>query len=156
VAFVNMGGRVKLVDGDGVLLEKPEKAGFNFPVLAGLDEAAGLSERRARLAIYQDFTRDLGEEAPRSGWLISEVDLADPDDLKAVLVQGNETLLVHFGHGDFAERFQNFLTLLPQVRKANARIDSIDLRYRNQIVVNPQGRARQEAASPAPSESQKE
>jgi cell division septal protein FtsQ len=142
VAFVNMGGRVKLVDGDGVLLEKPEKAGFNFPVVTGLDEATGLSERRARLAIYQDFTKDLAEDAPRSGWLISEVDLSDVDDLKAVLVQGRETLLVHFGHGGFEERFQNFLTLLPEVRKTNARIDSIDLRYRNQIVVNPQGQAR--------------
>ncbi|MBI1940027.1 MAG: FtsQ-type POTRA domain-containing protein [Acidobacteria bacterium] len=142
VAFVNLEGKMKLVDGDGVLLEKPEKAGFNFPVLTGLDEAAGLSERRARLAIYQEFTENLAEEAPRAGWLISEVDLADPDDLKAVLVQGNETLLVHFGHGDFSERFQSFLTLLPEVRKANARIDSIDLRYRNQIVVNPQSPAR--------------
>lgn len=156
VAFVNLGGKVKLVDGEGVLLEKPEKADFNFPVLAGLDEAVGLSERRARLALYQEFLRDLAEESPGSGWLISEVDVADPDDLKAVLVQGRETLLVHFGHEGFAERFQNLLSLLPEVRKTNAKIDSIDLRYRNQIVVNPQGPARQEAANPAPVEARRE
>ena len=146
VAFVNMGGKLKLVDGDGVLLEKPDKGDFNFPVIAGLGETGGLPERRARLAIYQDFMRGVAEDVPRSGWLISEVDLSDPDDLKAVLVQGKETVLVHFGHGDFAERFQNFLSLLPEVRRTNAVIDSIDLRYRNQIVVNPQSPARREPA----------
>ena len=156
VAFVNLGGKVKLVDGEGVLLEKPDKGDFNFPVLAGLDEAAGLTERRARLAIYQEFMRGVAEEAPRSGWLISEVDLADPDDLKAVLVQGQETVLVHFGHEGFAERFQNFLILLPEVRRTNAVVDSIDLRYRNQIVVNPQSPARHEAANPGPPEAPKE
>ncbi len=156
VAFVNLGGKVKLVDGEGVLLEKPEKADFSFPVLAGLGEAVGLTERRTRLALYQEFLRDLAEESPGSGWLISEVDVADPDDLKAVLVQGRETLLVHFGHEGFAERFQNFLSLLPELRKTNARIDSIDLRYRNQIVVNPQGPARQGAANPAPVEARRE
>jgi cell division septal protein FtsQ len=47
-------------------------------------------------------------------------------------------LHVHFGHGDLEQRFQNFLTLLPEVRKAQGKIDSIDLRYRNQIIVNPE------------------
>jgi cell division protein FtsQ len=156
VAFVNMGGKLKLVDGEGVLLEKPDKGDFNFPVLAGLDEAPGLPERRTRLGIYQDFMRGVAEDAPRSGWLISEVDLADPDDLKAVLAQGKETVVVHFGHGDFAERFQNFLTLLPEVRRTNAVIDSIDLRYRNQIVVNPQSPARRGPANPGSAAAPKE
>jgi cell division protein FtsQ len=156
VAFVNLGGKLKLVDGEGVLLEKPDKGDFNFPVLSGLDEAAGLTERRARLAVYREFMRAVAEDAPRSGWLISEVNLADPDDLKAVLVQGQETVLVHFGHGDFAERFQNFLTLLPEVRRTNAVIDSIDLRYRNQIVVNPQGPPRQGTAASNPPKAPKE
>jgi cell division protein FtsQ len=138
VAFVNLGGRVSLVDSDAVVLEKPENATFDFPVLAGLDVATSVEERRARLALYQEFMRQLGDEAPRAGWLISEVDLADPDDLQALLVQGSETLQVHFGNQDFLERFHNFLPLLPELRQGKARLDSVDLRYRNQIVVNPQ------------------
>jgi cell division protein FtsQ len=157
VAFVNSGGRVSLVDSDGVLLEKPEKAVFDFPVLSGLDAAGSLDERRARLALYQEFARQLEEEAFRSGWLVSEVDLADPDDLAALLVQGRETLQVHFGHQDFLERFRNFLALLPEVSKTNTKIDSVDLRYRNQIVVNPQPATPPgKAASPAPSGAMKE
>lgn len=153
VAFVNIGGRVKLVDEEGVLLEKPEKADFDFPVLAGLDAAGGVAERQSRLALYQEFARQLAGEAPSSGWLISEVDVTDPDDLKALLVQGNETILVHFGHRDFLERFRNFLTFLPEVRKTNTKIDSVDLRYRNQVVVNPQPASPQ---NPERSDTQKE
>jgi cell division protein FtsQ len=138
VAFVNMDGRLKLVDGEGVLLDKPERATFDFPVLTGLGAANGQAERVARLALYEAFLREISGEIPGSGWIVSEVDLADPDDLKAMLVEGRETLQVHFGHGAFQDRFRNFLTLLPEVRKAQGRIDSIDLRYRNQIVVNPE------------------
>ena len=137
VAFVNTGGRIKLIDAEGALLEKPEKSDFNFPVLEGLAEPAG-SERMTRLALYQDFMRQLSAHASGSGWLISEVNLGDADDLKALLVQGRETIEVHFGHHNFRERFSDFLTLLPEVKKTDVKIDSVDLRYRNQVVVDPQ------------------
>ncbi len=138
VAFVNVGGRIKLIDAEGALLEKPEKSDFNFPVLEGLAEPANRIERMIRLALYRDFMQQLSADAPSSGWLISEVNLADADDLKALLVQGRETIDVHFGRSNFHERFSDFLTLLPEVRKTNVKIDSIDLRYRNQVVVDPQ------------------
>lgn len=153
VAFVNIGGRVKLVDADGVLLEKPERAAFDFPVLSGLDAAGTQAERRVRLALYQDFERQVGAEAARAGWLVSEVDLTDADDLRALLVEGPETIQVHFGHGDFEERFQNFLALLPEVRKTHTRIDSVDLRYRRQVVVNPQPADRKGAEPERPAAS---
>jgi cell division protein FtsQ len=156
VAFVNVDGRVKLVDGEGMLLDKPERASFDFPVLAGLDAAGGAGERRARLALYQEFTRDVSSDAPASGWLVSEVDLADPDDLKAVLVQGRESLQVHFGHENFRERFHNFVALLPEMLRTNTKIDSVDLRYRNQVVVNPQTTGSPNAGTPAPPAGQKE
>jgi cell division protein FtsQ len=146
IAFVNVEGSVKLMDEDGVILERPEQGEFNFPVLTGLDRGGGLEERRARLAVYAQFARELGEAAPASGWVVSEVDLGDPDNLKAILVRRRESILVHFGHGDFRERFENFLSLLPEVRKAHARIDSMDLRYRNQVVVNPQDSSPRDAA----------
>jgi cell division protein FtsQ len=138
VAFVNVEGRLKLVDSGGVLLDKPAQAAFDFPVLTGLDTPGGINERQARLALYQEFTRAVSSEAAAAGWLLSEVDLTDLDDLKAVLVQGRESLQVHFGSEKFGERFHNLLTLLPQLLSANTKIDSIDLRYRNQVVVNPQ------------------
>jgi cell division protein FtsQ len=140
VAFANVGGHVSLVDSEGVLLDKPESAFFDFPVITGLNSNAALDERRPRLALYQNFMRQLGEEISHSGWIVSEVDLADGDDLKALLVQGRETLQVHFGHENFLPHFHTFLALLPELRKSNAPLDSVDLRYRNQVVVNPRGR----------------
>jgi hypothetical protein len=140
VAFANFGGHVGLVDNEGVLLDKPESAFFDFPVLTGLDLSAGSEECRTRLALYQGFMRQVGEEIARSGWIVSEADLSDGDDLKALLVQGRETVQVHFGHENFLQHFHTFLALLPELRKSNAPIDSVDLRYRNQVVVNPQER----------------
>jgi cell division protein FtsQ len=137
VAFANVDGRVSLVDDEGTLLDKPENSSFDFPVISGLDAAKNPEERRARMALYLEFARQLGEEIPRSGWLVSEADLTDPDDLTTLLVQGHDTLQVHFGHENFTERFHTFLSLLPELHKSNAQIDSVDLRYRNQVVVNP-------------------
>jgi cell division protein FtsQ len=149
VAFTNAGGHVSLVDSDGVLLDKPENAFFDLPVITGLDSTASLDECRTRIALYQDFMRQLGEEISHSGWMVSEADLADGDDLKALLVQGRETLQVHFGHENFLEHFHTFLALLPELRKSNAPLDSVDLRYRNQVVVNPQGRTQPPPAGSA-------
>ncbi len=148
VAFVNREGRVGLVDSEGMVLEKPENSTFDFPVVTGLETAPSADDRRARLALYTEFMAQLGEESPSSGWMISEVDLHDADDLKALLVQGHETIEVHFGHQDFLDRFRSFLALLPELRKSNQKLDSVDLRYRNQIVVNPQA----PTAAPAPAE----
>jgi cell division protein FtsQ len=147
VAFATLGGRVSLVDGDGMLLEKPESGVFDFPVISGLENLASMEERRSRLALYQEFMQQLGREAARPGWMISEVDLTDPEDLKALLILGQQTVQVHFGHQDFLERFRSFLSLLPELRKSNTKFDSVDLRYRNQIVVNPRPPA--PAAEPA-------
>jgi cell division protein FtsQ len=138
VAFVNVDGGVKLVDADGVILEKPDRANFAFPMIEGLDAASDADDRRARIAMYQTFMQQLSLEKASSGWIVSEVDLSDADDLKAVLIQGDESILVHFGHQDFAERFHDFQSLVPDMRKSNPHIGSVDLRYRNQVVVSSQ------------------
>lgn len=136
VAFVNVAGQVKLVDSDGVLLDKPERADFAFPVIDGLEAVGNLEDRQARLSLFQTFVRQMSENSG-AGWLISEVDLSDAQDLKTLLVQGRDTILVHFGEGNFSARFQEFLKLLPDLRAANSKIYSVDLRYRDQVVVNP-------------------
>ena len=92
----------------------------------------------------------MAQEAASSGWVISEVDLADADDLKAIVAEGRETIQLHFGRESFAGRFRNFLTLLPELHKSTSRVDAIDLRYGNQIVVSPQAATPpNEAAAPA-------
>lgn len=136
VAFVNVGGRIKLADGDGVLLDLPEKASFDFPVLTGVGPGLMPADRQARMQLYLDFMGKVSGEAGTSGWMVSEVDLTDVDDLKAVVVRGPESISLEFGHEDFDERFRNFLTLLDTERGLGENIASMDLRYQHQVVVN--------------------
>lgn len=147
VAYANVGGRVSLIDEDGMLLEKPDNGAFDFPVLYGLESLVSIDDRRARMVLYREFIQQLAGEPSRAGWMISEVYLADPEDLKALLINGQQTVQVHFGQKDFLQRFRNFLALLPEIQKSNAKIDSVDLRYHNQIVVDPQPAAPPAAAS---------
>jgi len=137
VAWANIGGQVRLIDSEGVFLDKPDGGNFDFAVLTGMDTVDQPAERRFRVALYQEFSRQVQPEMFPSGWLVSEVDVSDVDDLKALLVLGRESIRVHFGHKEFRERLHTFLTLLPEVHKAQTRVDSIDLRYRNQVVVSP-------------------
>jgi cell division protein FtsQ len=137
VAYASVNGRVCLVDEDGMLLDKPDNGVFDFPLLYGLENLTSLDARHTRLALYMEFMKQLGIEAPRAGWMISEVYLADAEDLKALLINGQETIQVHFGDREFLQRFKNFVTLLPEIQKSNGKLDSVDLRFRNQVVVDP-------------------
>jgi cell division septal protein FtsQ len=148
VAFVDVGSQIKMVDQEGALLGPPEEGHFDFPIVKGLDFQASLAERVARLNLYRGFVRETSGKMASSGWTISEVDLSDETNLKALLVQGSQTLLVYFGNAGFLDRFENLMTVLPRLRKTNARVDSVDLRFRNQVVVNPAG---QDSASGQPS-----
>ena len=148
LAFANVSGRLMLVDSHGVFLPMPQKAAFDFPVVHGLDSAANPAGRERLLAPYVEFLQEAGDAVVRSGWSISEAGVGDPGDLQLLLVDGNETILVHFGDQDFDRRFETFATLAPRVIAANPRIDSMDLRYHNEVVVDPSAAANM--ASPAP------
>jgi cell division septal protein FtsQ len=69
--------------------------------------------------------------------MISEVYLTDREDLKALMINGQQTIQVHFGQKDFLQRFRSFLVLFPEIQRSNGKLDSVDLRYRNQVVVDP-------------------
>jgi cell division protein FtsQ len=137
VAFVDVGSRILMVDQQGVVLDPPEKGRFDFPVVKGLDFQGNPADRTVRLKLYQEFMRETSGKMGGSGWIVSEVDLKDANNLKALLVQNGQTLLVYFGNTAFLNRFENLMTVLPQLRKTNQKIDSVDLRFRNQVVVNP-------------------
>jgi cell division protein FtsQ len=139
VAFVDVGSQIKMVDQQGFLLDTPEKAHFDFPIVKGLDFQGDSADRAVRLALYQEFVRETSGKMASFGWIISEVDLSDASNLKALLVQSGQTLLVYFGNNSFLDRFENLMAVLPQLRRTNASIDSVDLRFRNQVVVNPAG-----------------
>jgi hypothetical protein len=122
--------------------------------------------------LYADFARQI--EAARSGALekVSEVDLADVNDLRANLTglagapggtnvapntspsstnsawgQSDVPLLVHFGDGDFETKYRNLVENIGQWRATAGRVDSVDMRFSREAVVNPDTAA---VARPAP------
>lgn len=141
VAFASVSGHVELVDSDGALLRMPAKTSFDFPVLYGLDPASSMAQRKQRLFAYLRFIDEDGNEVAQSGWKISEIGLSDPDDLQVLLVRGLQTILVHFGDRDFKQRFKTFLSVAPRVLQSYSRINSMDLRYHNEVVVDPDHRS---------------
>jgi len=140
VAFVREGGRIGLVDANGVLLGLPtgDSGGehYSFPVLTGVDAAEPLTTRAARMKIYLGFIKDVDAGGAKVSDTLSEVDISDPDDVKAVIPEQGSEVMVHFGSEDFLARYQRFEQQLPVWRAQYPNLYSVDMRYANQVVLD--------------------
>src|ERR1019366_201096 len=105
VAFVIFRSGVELIDAHGVLLEPPALAHFAFPVLSGVREDEMEDQRRERVRALLRLQQDLGYMAKD----VSEVNTADPDNIRIVTQVENRTVELMMGDGNFAQRYQNFL-----------------------------------------------
>jgi cell division protein FtsQ len=142
VAFVRHGSQIGLVDANGVLLDMPPDAAgdphYSFPVLTGLSVNDPLSTRAARMAIYQRFMQELDSAGTKNSSTISEADVSNPEDLKAVVSSGGSDILVHFGDEDFLHRYQEFEQHLPEWKQQYPKLAAADMRYERQVVLEMQ------------------
>lgn len=141
IAYANLGGHIRLVDKDGVLLDPLRRVDPHFPVLYGLNLTGGAAAREAELEPYESFCAETKDVLLGSGWSVSEADLSDADDLRVLLVRGSTTILAHFGDKDFERRLSKFFKVAPEVLAGNSQIDSVDLRFGGQVVVDPDEKA---------------
>jgi cell division protein FtsQ len=158
VAFLRQGSDMFLVDSHGVILERPLRADFNFPVVTGVSANLPLDERQKRMQMFTDFSHEI--EGARSGAMdqVSEIDLSDANDLVATIdglpnSAGDTSWLgtegpieVHFGDTDFGGKYGTLLDDIQQWRSAAGHIESVDLRFSREAVVNPQIAAAQPLA----------
>jgi len=139
VAFVRQGTQIGLVDADGVLLDMPQDVAgdprYSFPVLTGLAESDPLSVRAARMEVYRKFIADLDGGGTKNSQAISEVDVSNPEDVKALIASGSADILVHFGDENFLARYKMFEQNLPQWKAQYPKLASVDTRYENQVVL---------------------
>jgi cell division protein FtsQ len=139
VAFVRHGSQIGLVDANGVLLDMPSDAAgdphYSFPVLTGLSGGDPLSTRAARMAIYERFLQELGA---KNSATISEADVSNPEDVKAVVSSGGSDILVHFGDEDFLHRYEEFEQHLPDWKVQYPKLAAADMRYERQVVLEMQ------------------
>ena len=148
VAFVRHGAKIGLVDANGVLLDLPggpehsahPATVYSFPVVTGIDSKDPLSVRAARMKIYSEFTTDLDSAGGRISGKLSEVDLSNPEDIKALIPEKGD-VLVHFGDRDYLDRYRKFEEHLPEWRAQYPRLASVDMRYERQVVLEMQNGA---------------
>ncbi|MFZ0803969.1 MAG: FtsQ-type POTRA domain-containing protein, partial [Terriglobales bacterium] len=147
VAFVRIGSKIQLIDSSGTLMDLPvgSKGKFSFPVILGMNAGEPQSTRAPRMKIYNQLLRELDSEGAHDSQDLSEVDLSDSDDVKVLANDAGGEVLVHLGSSDFLSRFKIYMSHAQEWRQQFARLDSVDLRYEHQIVVNPdlQGPAKQ-------------
>ena len=137
VAFARVGPRICLVDSVGTLMDLPSatKKKFSFPVILGMNPGEPASTRAARMKIYNQLIRELDSGGARYSQDLSEVDLADPEDVKVSVT--NPEVLVHLGSGNYLDRYKIFVTHVREWSQQFEKLESVDLRYERQIVVNP-------------------
>jgi cell division protein FtsQ len=147
VAFVRVGSKILLTDASGTLMDLPtgSKKKFSFPVILGMNAGEPQSTRAPRMKIYNQLLSELDSEGAHYSQDLSEVDLSDSDDVKVLANDAGGEVLVHLGASDFLSRFKIYVSHAQEWRQQFARLDSVDLRYEHQIVVNPdlQGPAKQ-------------
>ena len=138
-AFARVGSKISLIDSSGVLMDLPvnNRKRFSFPVVLGMSLAEPQSTRAERMKIYRQLVDELDSSGAHYSQDVSEVDLSDPEDIKVLASDAGGEVLVHLGSSNFLERFKIYITHVQQWRQQFARLDSVDLRYEHQIVVNP-------------------
>ena len=150
IAFLREGSQLSLVDAHGVILERPLEGDFHFPVIAGINQQMVLEDREQRIQLFSRFMQDIASVKSEAPDQVSEVDLSDAHDLRATLtglqndsaVQGSgdvasaAPVLVHFGDDDFAGKYQTLVDDFGGWRAKAGRIESVDLRFSREAVVN--------------------
>lgn len=139
VAFVQLGGKVELIDAHGVVMDMPSNHAehYSFPVIVGMGENEPLSTRAPRMKIYMELTKALDADGSHSSQDLSEVDLSDPEDVKVTVADPDGEVLVHLGSSNFAERYKIYKGHVQEWRQQFQHLDSVDLRYDRQVIVNP-------------------
>ena len=144
VAFVRIGSRIGLIDDTGHIMELPAhgKTQYSFPVIAGTRDTEPLSTRAARMKVYNELVRELDSEGGHYSSELSEVDLSDPDDTKAIISDPSGDVLLHLGSvgsgsGNYLDRVKLYHAHAAEWRQQFEKLESVDLRYERQVVVNP-------------------
>ncbi len=144
VAFLRGANELALMDVYGMILERPVEGEFRFPVVSGVGESMPRDVREQRMRLFVQFMREIEQARPGAGDRVSEADLSDATDIRATLTglgaaSGNASpILVHFGDSDFANRYHLLAENIDQWRVSAGRVDSVDLRFARQVVVNPE------------------
>jgi cell division protein FtsQ len=142
VAFARNGNELALIDAHGVILDRPQGEDLHFPIVSGVSEDVPRDQREKRMQVYQEFTKNIDLVRAGSSESVSELDLSNPKDLRAVMTglagpTDSQAVTIHFGAGEFTGKYKMLVDNFSQWQANTGRVQSIDLQYMRQVVVNP-------------------
>ena len=151
VAFARNGSELALIDAHGVILDRPRGEDLHFPIVTGVSEELPRDQREKRMQSYEEFMRDIELVRGGSSDRVSEIDLSNPKDLRVVmtgLASANDAqaVTIHFGSSEFTGKYKMLVDNFSQWQANAGRVQSIDLQYSRQVVVNPDASAGTTAA----------
>ena len=151
VAFARNGAELALIDAHGVILDRPRGEDLHFPIVTGVSEDLPRDQREKRMQTYEEFMRDIELVRGGSSDRVSEIDLSNPKDLRVVmtgLASANDAqaVTIHFGSSEFTGKYKMLVDNFSQWQANAGRVQSIDLQYSRQVVVNPDASAGTTAA----------
>lgn len=141
IAFLRNGNELALIDAHGVILNRPESEDLHFPIVTGLPDSMPREEREKRIETYQEFLRDADLVRSGSSDRVSEIDLSNAKDLRVVMTglasaTDSQAVTIHFGNSDFTGKYRMLVENFAQWQANAGRVQSIDLQYSRQVVVN--------------------
>jgi cell division protein FtsQ len=129
VAFVEVQSAAMLIDEQGMLLELPAQATFNFPVLSGVRAEDPPEKRMYAVRALLDVEDALGPAMKD----VSEVNAADPSNIRVVAQVDNRVVELILGEDNLGPRYRNFLKHYPEIRKRSPEVKVFDLRLDDRI-----------------------
>ncbi len=142
VAFARNGNELALIDAHGVILDRPRGEHLHFPIVTGVSEDLPRDQREKRMQTYVEFMKDVDLVRGGSSDHVSEIDLSSPKDLRVVMTglasaTDAQVVTIHFGSGEFTGKYKMLVDNFSQWQANAGRVQSIDLQYSRQVVVNP-------------------
>jgi cell division protein FtsQ len=143
VAFLRTTDDLALIDEHGVILDRPLEGDFRFPVVGGLDDSMPLADREKRMGLFVEFLKEIDLVRPGASEQVSEVQLSDAEDVRATLaglpgLESEPPIAVHFGDTDFINKYRLLVENIGPWRSSAGHVESVDLRFARQVVVNPE------------------
>jgi len=142
IAFARNGNELALIDAHGVILDRPQGEDLQFPIVSGVSDELSRDQREKRMQVYQEFMKDVDLVRAGSSDRVSEIDLSNPKDLRVVMAglagpTDSQAVTIHFGSGEFTGKYKMLVDNFSQWQANTGRVQSIDLQYLRQVVVNP-------------------
>jgi cell division protein FtsQ len=142
IAFARNGNELYLIDAHGVILDRPESEDWHFPIVSGVSDELPRDQREKRMLSYQEFLKAIDLVRSGSSDQVSEIDLGGARDLRAVMTglagpTDSQAVTIHFGSGDFAAKYRMLTENFSQWQANAGHVQSIDLQYSRQVILNP-------------------